>query len=93
MSTSGEWKQFYLVFSQMFFDSDYLLPQMSGETVLSVRGEQTSTARHFPTVYDTFYKLMKNINQLLPLFNFYIYKVDKRIYKNTRGRSGKYTFI
>ena len=27
------------------------------------------------------------------LFSFYIYKVDKHIYKNSRGRSGKFTFI
>lgn len=27
------------------------------------------------------------------LFSFYIYKVDKNIYKNSRGKSGKYTFI
>lgn len=27
------------------------------------------------------------------LFSFYIYKVDKQIYKNSRGRSGKYTFV
>lgn len=27
------------------------------------------------------------------MFSFYIYKVDKQIFKNTRGKSGKYTFI
>ena len=27
------------------------------------------------------------------LFSFYIYKVDKQIYKNSRGKSGKYTFV
>ena len=27
------------------------------------------------------------------LFSFYIYKVDKNIYKNSRGRSGKFTFV
>ena len=37
--------------------------------------------------------LMKIINMLEPMFAFYIYKVDKKIYKNTRGKSGKYTFI
>ena len=26
------------------------------------------------------------------LFSFYVYKVDKKIYKNSRGKSGKYTF-
>lgn len=34
-----------------------------------------------------------NISKLTPVFSFYIYKVDKKIYKNSRGRSGKFTFI
>ena len=41
-----------------------------------------------------FYKwLFKNVYQILPMFSFYIYKVDKKIFKNTRGKSGKHTFI
>ena len=36
---------------------------------------------------------LTNINSITPIFSFYIYKVDKAIYKNSRGRSGKYTFI
>lgn len=35
------------------------------------------------------YKLLS----LKPIFYFYIYKVDKQIYKNSRGKSGKYTFL
>lgn len=37
--------------------------------------------------------IFKNIYQMLPMFSFYIYKVDKKIFKNTRGKSGKFTFI
>lgn len=37
--------------------------------------------------------MFKNIYQMFPLFSFYIYKVDKKIFKNTRGKSGKFTFI
>ena len=38
-----------------------------------------------------FYKnSMKKFNLL---FSFYIYKVDKNIYKNSRGKSGKYSFV
>ena len=37
--------------------------------------------------------VLTNINNINPLFSFYVYKVDKAIYKNSRGRSGKYTFI
>lgn len=37
--------------------------------------------------------LFRNVQKVLPMFSFYIYKVDKKIFKNTRGKSGKYTFI
>jgi hypothetical protein len=37
--------------------------------------------------------LISKLYSLKPLFHFYIYKVDKQIYKNSRGRSGKYTFL
>lgn len=36
---------------------------------------------------------LTNINSINPIFSFYIYKVDKAIYKNSRGKSGKYTFL
>lgn len=34
-----------------------------------------------------------SLKKLNFLFAFYIYKVDKNIYKNSRGRSGKFTFV
>lgn len=37
--------------------------------------------------------LLINLKKMLPLFSFYIYKVDKKTFKNTRGKSGKFTFI
>lgn len=37
--------------------------------------------------------LRASVKKLNFLFSFYIYKVDKNIYKNSRGKSGKYTFI
>ena len=37
--------------------------------------------------------LNQNFKKFNYLFSFYIYKVDKQIYKNSRGRSGKYTFV
>ena len=38
-------------------------------------------------------KLSKSIHSFRPIFMFYIYKVDKAIYKNSRGKSGKFTFL
>ena len=37
--------------------------------------------------------LNQNFKKFNYLFSFYIYKVDKQIYKNSRGKSGKYTFV
>ena len=37
--------------------------------------------------------LLENMVKLAPIFSFYIYKVKKKIFKNTRGKSGKYTFL
>lgn len=37
--------------------------------------------------------LIKSLHIFKPIFMFYIYKVDKAIYKNSRGKSGKFTFL
>jgi hypothetical protein len=37
--------------------------------------------------------LTENFKKFNYVFSFYIYKVDKQIYKNSRGKSGKYTFV
>jgi hypothetical protein len=37
--------------------------------------------------------LSTSLERLNLLFAFYIYKVDKQIYKNSRGKSGKYLFL
>ena len=37
--------------------------------------------------------LFDNLLKLDILFSFYIYKVDKHLFKNSRGKSGKFTFI
>jgi hypothetical protein len=45
------------------------------------------------TDMEVFPQLNLRLLSLKPLFYFYIYKVDKQIYKNSRGKSGKYTFL
>ena len=45
------------------------------------------------TSSDIRYKTYSLVNSLKPIFLFYIYKVDKNIYKNSRGKSGKFTFL
>lgn len=52
-----------------------------------------SNQKSFALKYNYFNILFQNIFKFTSLFSVYIYKVDKRIYKNTRGKSGKYTFL
>lgn len=37
--------------------------------------------------------LLTNVYNILPMFSFFIYKVDKTKFKNTKGKVGKFTFI
>jgi len=52
--------------------------------------ELFTNSKNYTTVNKLLYKTFK---KLKPLFSFYIYKIDKNIYKNTRGKSGKFTFL
>jgi len=47
-------------------------------------------------VDDSFYLknyFLSKLNQVLPIFSYFIYSVDKNIRKYSRGKSGKYVFI
>lgn len=39
------------------------------------------------------YFLNKFFKKIQPIFTLYIYKINKNIYKNTRGKSGKFMFV
>lgn len=87
------WRSFYLVFTQVSTNLDTSTLFFSSSELIEFRGTQTPSARYIYNSYDVFKDLLKSLVDLYPIFNFYIYKVDKRIYKNTRGKSGKHTFI
>lgn len=53
----------------------------------------SSLGKHKNYQFDINKNIISNLKKLEPIFLFYVYKVDKNIYKNTRGKSGKYTFI
>lgn len=53
----------------------------------------TSASRRYRTVHSNYSTLFNNIKDIEPLYNFFVYRVAKKIYKNTRGKSGRYTFI
>ena len=69
---------------------------ISSSTIYSLNNKLISQYKHStknllrPICFD---KLNYQLRSLKPIFHFYIYKVDKQIYKNSRGKSGKYTFL
>ena len=61
--------------------------------ILNFTNRLTPNVKHISINFSTYMLAFKNVLKLEPLFSFYIYKVDKKIFKNTRGKSGKYTFL
>jgi len=53
----------------------------------------SDVSKDFTQLSNVFSFFFKELVTILPIFSLYIYKVDKFIYKNTRGKSGKFTFI
>ena len=92
--THLSWRDIFVTFNYATHHDNqhYMLPAVKeetttyGHTMLPV-GKFIEDEWNFNTL------IFKNMYQMLPLFSFYIYKVDKKIFKNTRGKSGKFTFI
>lgn len=89
----NNWKLFYTIFTSLVVQPNQNTMDFNAAVDLNLRGLQFQTSRHIYTIYDIFLDFLKKLSNVLPIFSFYIYKIDKRIYKNTRGKSGKYTFI
>jgi len=91
-----EWKVFYLNLVSISYNTQYnkyehtpILPssKISYENLFTFP-QKNITNSWYPKKW-----FFSKIKSLEPVFSFYIYKVDKKIFKNTRGKSGKYTFI
>lgn len=76
----------------MFYDT-YLSITYKPLSIVKRESAHTSEVKETLSSSDMLTAFLTNVNQVLPIFSFYIYKVDKKIFKNTRGKSGKYTFI
>lgn len=91
--TTFSWKSIYMSLSSVSFSRNLLLYP----TLFNIRDAFnvpiSNFGKHIRSHWNIFKSLILNIKKLEPLFLFYVYKVDKNIYKNTRGKSGKYTFI
>ena len=90
----NSWKDIYLVLSQLNFNnSKYLNIRFSNEITLTYGNKLNISSKEIDNIWNLRDMFFHNLQDLKPLFSFYIYKVDKKIFKNTRGKSGKYTFI
>lgn len=93
-STPASWRDLFLTFN-------YLISTNCNHRTIPTLKEELTTFGHtmlpvgknIEDEWNINTLLFKNIYQMLPMFSFYIYKVDKKIFKNTRGKSGKFTFI
>jgi hypothetical protein len=87
------WRVLFQSLNYMFINPPVLLGDVKHELAWGSGKRLEADAVHNtgdltrPTI------LYKNFLRLNMLFSFYIYKVDKHIFKNSRGKSGKFTFV
>ena len=82
------WKQFYINFTQLKYNFSY-----KNINLCLYDNMFSDVSKDFTRLSNVFSFFFKELMTILPIFSLYIYKVDKFIYKNTRGKSGKFTFI
>jgi len=81
-----DWRFIYITLSNVGFSKNHSF-QLSENSFFK---NSNLIKEETLTITDLLYQNFKEFNLL---FSFYVYKVDKQIYKNSRGRSGKYTFV
>lgn len=81
-----DWRFIYITLTGIVFDKNYPF-QLSENSFFK---KNKLLKEETLTITDLLYQNFKEFNLL---FSFYVYKVDKQIYKNSRGKSGKYTFV
>ena len=91
--TYSTWKDLFLVFSSLVFSNNYKQIHFLNEEVTTFGHKQNNIFKNIEFNWGVRSLLFQHFHTLLPMFSFYIYKVDKKIFKNTRGKSGKFTFI
>ena len=92
--TNFSWRTFFLNFNYLHGNSNQLKEFTNFiELPVAYGHYMDSTSKYILDKWNFYKWLFKNIYQMLPMFSFYIYRVDKKIFKNTRGKSGKHTFI
>jgi len=87
------WKTVFISFNSLVYTKNFSQIFTFKNEILSYNSRLTSEVKYLTSDFNYYYLIFRNLKKLEPIFSFYIYKVDKKIYKNTRGKSGKYTFL
>ena len=95
VNTNYSWKAIFFLTQSLLniYTQSSLYLTMRKIVPLAYNHRGGNFAKNISFDFDFTNILFRNLLNLLPMFSFYIYKVDKKIFKNTRGKSGKYTFI
>lgn len=92
--THLSWQSLFIAFNYMTLNgSIYGWPKYPKEEITTYGHTVLPYGKFIEDEWNFNTFVFKNMYKMLPLFSFYIYKVDKKIFKNTRGKSGKFTFI
>lgn len=92
--TYNNWRDVYVVLNSLSYNTpNYNILNLKNDEILTFGHKFLSVSKEIDSNWNIRNLLFKNLQYLSPIFSFYIYKVDKKIFKNTRGKSGKYTFI
>lgn len=90
----NQWKELFILTNHIALaDKHYSYNDLQSTELINYGNKINNTSKSIENNLNLQNLIFNNMTKLAPLFSFYIYKVDKKIYKNTRGKSGKYTFI
>ena len=87
------WRSLFMSFTFIFKPGTYKKISPVQNELMNFTNRATQDVKHITINFNTYSIIFQNLVRFEPMFSFYIYKVDKKIFKNTRGKSGKYTFL
>lgn len=93
LNTNFSWRSIFNSFHNVTFNKKLLKYPTNFNIKDAFNIDISNYGKHYHTHWNISRLMLLNIKKLEPIFLFYIYKVDKSIYKSTRGKSGKYNFI
>ena len=87
------WRSLFMSFAFLLKPSIYQRISPVQNELMNFTNRVTQDVKHITINFNIYSIIFQNLLRFEPMLSFYIYKVDKKIFKNTRGKSGKYTFL